>query len=139
MKKALFPGTFDPIHKGHLQIIKKATELFDFVIIAITNNQEKKSSSSIEKRYEYAKKALKNFKNIELIMNDELMTANLAKKLNIKWIIRSGRNNTDFNYELELAAGNKNINKDVETIMIFPNYEDIDFSSRLLKQRGEKW
>ncbi len=139
MKKALFPGSFDPIHKGHIEIIKKAIKLFDIVVVVVTNNEEKKSASPIKKRFNHAKSFLKEIENIEIITNSNMLTADLAKKMGIKWIIRSGRNNTDFNYELELAAGNKSLNQDVETVIIFPNYEDIDYSSRLIKQKGSKW
>lgn len=138
MSKSLFPGSFDPIHKGHLEIIKKAINLFDEVIVVVSINPEKKNSSPIEERFIKVKEFLKGINNVKVILNKNKMTAILAKEMDIKWIIRSGRNNTDFNYEIEIAAGNKGLNKNLETIMIFPNYEDVDYRSRLLKQKVDK-
>jgi pantetheine-phosphate adenylyltransferase len=66
------------------------------------------------------------------------MTWEIAKENKINWIIRSGRNNIDFNYELELAAGNNFFWKELETLLIIPDYKNIDFSSRLIKQKGNK-
>ncbi|MCR8613085.1 MAG: pantetheine-phosphate adenylyltransferase [Mycoplasma sp.] len=138
MKKAIFPGSFDPIHKGHIEIIKKATKLFDLVYVVVTFNNEKEHLSNIDGRLENVKNEIGHIKGIEIIKNSNLMTAELAKKLDTKFLIRSARNDIDFKYELELAAGNNHLNKELETILIIPDYSLIDYSSRLLKQQGEK-
>jgi pantetheine-phosphate adenylyltransferase len=134
MKKAIFPGSFDPMHKGHISIIEKASDLFDYVYVAITDNPEKANSKTLKKRHKAALLNFPNRKNIELIINPGELTASLATKLNCKYLIRSGRDDIDFKYELELAAANNSLNSQLETILIIPNYKNIDYKSRLIKQ-----
>ena len=137
-KKAMFVGSFDPFHQGHLKILNKALKLFDLIYVVVSYNNEKPTASSLQKRFELVKKKLQNFSNIEVLINQNELTADLAKKLDVQFLLRSARNNFDFQYELELAAGNNSINKDLETILIIPDYQDINYHSRLLKQKGLK-
>lgn len=132
MKTAIYPGSFDPLHKGHIKIIEKALKLFDKVIVLVSNNEDKNNDETLNKRFEETKNKLSSYQNLEVEMNKGL-TANWAKDKNIKFLIRSGRNNLDFKYELELAAVNKHINNELETIIIMPELEDIDYSSRLIR------
>lgn len=136
MKIAIYPGSFDPIHEGHISIIKKAIKLFDKVIVVVSNNLEKKNQTPIEIRYE---KIVKLNLGIEVIVNANHLTAEIAKKHGAKWIIRSGRDNIDFKYELEMASANNHLNNEIETILIIPNYENISYKSRLIKQGVKKW
>ena len=135
MKKAVFPGSFNPIHQGHIDIIKKASKLFDFLYIIITNNPEKINNKSLKERYDDAVKKIPKLANIKILINDGELTANFAQKLGCNYLIRSGRNNIDFKYELELAAANNSLNSNLETILIIPDYSKIDYKSRLLKQK----
>ena len=135
MKKAIFPGSFDPLHEGHLNIIEKSLKLFDHIVLIVSVNKEKSNSNNIVKRFNDVKKKLINNKNISVIINENNMISNIAKELKINYIIRSARNNKDFQYELELAAANKNINSELETILIIPDYKNIKFESRLEKQK----
>lgn len=134
MRKAIYPGSFDPLHDGHIAIIKKALKLFDVVYVVVTNNPEKQEQTGINERLEQVKSKLADFSNLIIEKNENQMTADFAKAKDIKFLIRSARNQTDFDYELELALGNKHLNKDIETIIIIPDELDIDFHSRLIKQ-----
>lgn len=138
MKIAIYPGSFDPIHEGHMHIIKKSLDLFDKVIILVSNNKEKANQTNIDDRFNKVKELTKDIKNIEVHKNVDKTTAHWAKDKGIKFLIRSGRNDIDFKYELELAAANNYLNKNLETILIMPDYEKINFESRLIKQGVEK-
>lgn len=134
MKKAIYPGSFDPIHKGHINIIKKASKLFDELLVVVSNNPEKKNQSDIKTRLNAVSKSLEGISNVKVISNNKLLTSELALSLDIKFLVRSGRNDIDFKYEIELAAANKHLNSELETIMFFPDLEDVDYSSTLLRQ-----
>jgi len=131
MKKAIYAGSFDPIHQGHIKVLKKALKLFDEVIVIIANNDFKKNQSNIDKRLVEVKQSIKkhNLRNVTCyILNDKYL-ATWAKENDINFLIRSARNNTDFKYELDLAKLNKEINKKFETILIIPDLKDIEYSS----------
>ena len=138
MTKAMFPGSFDPIHEGHLKIIKKSIKMFDEVFVVVTFNNEKENASDIQARYEAVKEKLIDFKNVTVLVNKGQMTADFAREHDITVLIRSARNDLDFQYELELAAGNHSINEELETVLVIPDYSDINYHSRLLRQRGNK-
>lgn len=133
MKIAIYPGSFDPIHEGHLKIVLKASELFDKLFVVVSNNAEKKAQTDMEDRFSKAKEAIK-ITNVEVIKNEDKLTVVLAKELNANWIVRSGRKDDDFQYELELAAANNHLNSNIETIMILPDLDSVDYESRLIKQ-----
>lgn len=134
-KYAIYPGSFDPWHKGHMEILKKALKIFDAIFIIVSINPDKSNQSDIEKRFSEVKEKVKHLSNVEVLINKNGFISDMAKELNVNFIIRSARNNTDFNYELELAAGNKTLNSDLETILIMPNYEDINYSSTLERHK----
>lgn len=134
MKKAIYPGSFDPLHNGHIAIIKKALKLFDVVYVVVSNNPEKSSQTDINKRFEATKNALKEFSNIVVEINNDRTTAEFARQRNVNFLIRSARDNQDFQYELELAAANKYLNNDLETVIIIPDQLDVDYRSKLIKQ-----
>ncbi|WP_029512930.1 pantetheine-phosphate adenylyltransferase [Mycoplasmopsis iners] len=132
MKKiGIYPGSFDPLHEGHLAIIKKALSLLDKLYVVVTYNPDKDNLSFINERFQKVSKALKNEDKIVVLLNKNKLTADLAKEIEAKFLIRSARNNLDYQYELELAAANKSLNSSLETILIFPNYKDINYSSTL--------
>lgn len=134
MKKAIYPGSFDPLHEGHKAIIKKALKLFDVVYVVVSNNPEKSSQTDINKRFETTKERLKEFSNVMVEINNNTTTAEFAKQREINFLIRSARDDQDFQYELELATANKYLNNDLETIIIIPDKLDVDYRSRLIKQ-----
>lgn len=132
---AIYPGSFDPFHEGHKQILKKAIALFEHVYVIVTNNPDKDNQSNIIDRYNFVSQQLQKFKNVTVLINENELTAVFAKKLKARYIIRSARNIKDFNYEIELAAGNKHLNNHLETILIMPNYKSIKYSSTLIRHK----
>ncbi len=131
MKKAIYVGSFDPIHNGHMKVLKKALCLFDEIIVIIANNDFKKKQGNLDERFEQVKRKVKEekLKNVSIYILEEKYLATWAKENNITYLVRSARNNTDFKYELDLAKLNKEINPDLETILIIPDSEDLEYSS----------
>ncbi|QSF13844.1 pantetheine-phosphate adenylyltransferase [Mycoplasma sp. Mirounga ES2805-ORL] len=134
-KTAIYPGSFDPIHEGHIAVIDKALNIFEKIYVIVSINPDKENLANIEKRYQYVKNKLAKYKQIEVLINKNELIGNLAKKLDVNLLIRSARNNTDYSYELELAAGNNAVNPDLETILIIPDYDMIEYSSTLLRHK----
>ena len=128
-RKAIFAGSFDPIHEGHLKVIEKSRKLFEKVYIVIANNDFKEGQSNIQSRLNNVLKEL-NQENVEVIfLEKDKYLGTLAKELGVNYLIRSARNNTDFSYELDMSKLNKEINNELETILIIPDYKDIEYSS----------
>lgn len=134
MKKAIYSGSFDPIHSGHLDIIKKASKFFKTVYVIVTNNINKKHKEDILTRCNYVKEFLIGIKNIQVITNKSKLTAVLAKELNVQYLIRGIRSDDDIKYELELADGNKLLNQELETIFLTSDVENRKISSSILKE-----
>lgn len=135
-KKAIFPGTFEVFHDGHISILKKAIKIFDCVTVVVSNN-ENKISSPILDRFENAKKIISKLKimNVEIIMNNGL-TTDIATKLNIHYIIRGVRNDFDLNYEQNLFYSYKKLNKNIEMIL-FISSPKLKLSSSTLIKKGK--
>ena len=133
MKIAIYPGSFDPITKGHLDIVSRACKLFDKVYVLVSVNIKKKYMFSVEERVEMIKHSFKNIENVEVVSCDSLVV-DFAKKVNAKYIIRGVRNHNDFYSEQELAYFNKKLNPDIETILLFPSIENMYVSSSIVKE-----
>ena len=138
MRTAIYPGTFDPITNGHIDVIKKSLKIVDRVVVATTDNINKEYFFSIEERISIIKESLfkdLNFskKKIIVIPFDNL-TINLCKKYNSSLIIRGLRAVSDFEYEFQLAGMNKKLNKDIETIFLMSDVENQIISSRFVKE-----
>ncbi|WP_033161390.1 pantetheine-phosphate adenylyltransferase [[Mycoplasma] collis] len=136
-KKALYAGSFAPFHEGHLSILKKALKIFDYVYLVITINPDKEIDFDFNERKKIAQTFIKNLKNVKIIVNSNDLTVNLAKKLNVNWLIRSARNQMDFDYELDLAVSNKLENHEIETILLVPDSENINKSSTLERHKNK--
>ncbi|AGM24765.1 pantetheine-phosphate adenylyltransferase [Spiroplasma chrysopicola] len=133
--KAMFPGSFDPIHDGHLNIIKKAIKLFPTLYVVVSNNLEKTVQTNINLRAEKVKAICAEISpNITVLINDTILTSSLAEQLGINYVIRGLRNNNDLKYELELSYAMKKLNPQLETIFLIADYGLNEISSTFLKQ-----
>tara|TARA_B100001057_G_scaffold291353_1_gene291348 strand:+ start:635 stop:1090 length:456 start_codon:yes stop_codon:yes gene_type:complete len=132
MKIAVFPGSFDPITLGHVDIIKRSLKLFDKIIIGIGENKDKKYMFSSAKRTEFVYETFQNEKNIVVIPYEGL-TVNFCKKNDAKFIIRGLRNPADFEFEKSIALTNRKINNDVETVFILTSKEYSFISSSIVR------
>jgi len=132
MKKALYPGTFDPITNGHLDLIERALALFDNLIIAVAENPQKKPLFSLAERKELLKKVLAGFQRIEII-GFEGLTAQLAKEKGVTAIVRGLRAVSDFEYEFQIALMNRRLAPQVETVFLMPSEKYTYLSSTVIK------
>jgi pantetheine-phosphate adenylyltransferase len=138
MKTAIYPGTFDPITHGHIDVIKKSLNIFDRVIVATTDNINKNYHFSIEDRLNIINNSLfkdlrLNKNNIKVISFDNL-TIDLCKKYNAGTIIRGLRAVSDFEYEFQLAGMNKKLNSKIETMFLMSDVENQIISSKFVKE-----
>ena len=138
MKTAIYPGTFDPITYGHIDVIKKSLHIFDRVIVATTDNVKKKYHFNIDERIEIINNSL--FKDLKLNKKKILviafnnLTIDLCKKYNANVIIRGLRAVSDFEYELQLAGMNKKLNSKIETMFLMSDLENQIISSKFVKE-----
>ena len=138
MKTAIYPGTFDPITYGHIDVIRKSLNIFDKLIVATTDNINKNYHFSIEDRLNIINNSLfkdlkLNKKKIKVIPFDSL-TINLCKKYKAETIIRGLRAVSDFEYEFQLAGMNKKLNSNIETIFLMSDVENQIISSKFVKE-----
>ena len=134
MKKiAIYPGSFDPITNGHIDLIKRAAKLFDEVIVAITQNANKSSFLSIDQRVNAAENSLKSVKNAKVLSFNSLLV-DFASEQNAQIIIRGLRAVSDFEYEFQLSGMNKRLNSEIETLFMTPSEEFANISSSLVRE-----
>ena len=139
MKKvAIYPGTFDPITYGHIDVIKKALKLFDNLVVAVSDGSNKNYLFNSEERIEIVKNALffdlkLDKKKIEIISFKSL-TTDLCKKHKSNIILRGLRAVSDFEYEFQLAGMNRKLNNDIETIFLMSDIDNQIISSRFVKE-----
>ena len=136
MKISIYPGSFDPITNGHIDIIERAAKLFDKLIVAVLNNSEKKPLFSVNERLEMIKDAIKDIKNVE-VDSFEGLTVDYCKKKNASIMIRGLRAVTDFEYELQLAHTNRELNNEVDTVFLLADMNYSYLSSSTVRQVSE--
>ncbi len=132
MKTAIYPGTFDPITNGHFDIIKRASTIFDRIVVAVANNRSKKSMFNLEVRVEMVKKAINSLNNVEVKEFDSLLVE-FAKRENSKIIIRGLRAVSDFEYELQMSYANQSLDSKIETIYLMPTLNNAFISSSIVR------
>ena len=138
---AIYPGTFDPITFGHVDVIKKGLRLFDKIIVAVSNVDNKNYLFDSNERIEIVNKALfsdlkLNRKKVQVIAFSSL-TTDLCKKYRSNFILRGLRAVSDFEYEFQLAGMNKKLDKSVETIFLMSDIENEIISSKFIKEIGK--
>ena len=133
MKIAVCPGSFDPITKGHLDIIERASTLFDKIIVVVLSNPTKTTLFTVEERTELVKKVLEQHPNIEVDSFDGLL-ADYVKKRGACAVVRGLRAVTDFEYEFQMALINKRMNPEFETMFLTTSAEYLYLSSSVIKQ-----
>ena len=137
-KNAIYPGTFDPITFGHIDVIKKALKIVDNVIVAISDGDNKNYLFDSEERIQIVKKAL--FSDLKLnkkrikIISFRSLTTDLCKKNNSNIILRGLRAVSDFEYEFQLAGMNRKLNNDIETLFLMSDVENQIISSKFVKE-----
>ena len=131
MKKAVFPGSFDPITIGHLDIVKRGIKIFDEIIIAIGDNTDKKYMFSKEKRVEFVESTFSTYDKIK-IKSYQGLTIDFCKKNNIKFMIRGLRNPADFEFEKSIALTNREMTG-IETIFFLTSPENSFISSSIVR------
>lgn len=130
---AIYPGTFDPITNGHIDIIRRASKLFSSLIVGVAENKLKKPFLTLNDRIELIKQVTSDFDNVSVIGFDCLLI-DFVKKQNAQVILRGLRAVSDFEYEFQLAGMNRNLSKDIETIFLTPAVDLMYISSSLVRE-----
>ncbi len=133
MKRAIYPGTFDPITNGHINILEKATNLFDEVILAVANVTGKNTLFSTEERLFLCKESVSHIDRVQVISFDGLVVE-FARKMQAVTMIRGLRAVSDFEYELQLALMNKSVYDAIDTIFLVPDSRYLYLSSSMVRQ-----
>lgn len=134
MTTALFPGSFDPITNGHLDVIKQASQIFDQVHVVVMTNTHKKYMFDDQQRLDLVQDSIKEFKNVDGLLAPETLTVNLARKFRVKTIIRGVRNSEDFLYEQQIAGMNKKLAPEISTVLFFTSPENSFVASSIIKE-----
>ena len=133
MIKAVYPGTFDPITKGHLDVINRVRKLFSEIIILVAHHNEKNPLFTIEERKKMIRESIRGKKNVRVDSYSGLLV-DYAKKKNIRVVIRGLRAISDFEYEFQMALMNRKLSPEVETIFLVPHESFTYLSSSLIKE-----
>ena len=131
-KRAIYPGTFDPVTNGHLDIIKRASELFDEVLVAVAKSSSKNPMFDLQTRQDLLKKSVEGFDNVSVEAFDTLLV-DFAKQRDIRIIIRGLRAVSDFEYELQMGYANASLWSKIETIYLMPSLKNAFISSSVVR------
>ena len=131
--KILYPGTFDPLTNGHLDLIERAAKLFDNVIVGVLENSKKNHTFTLQERIDQIKKSVSHLSDIQVISFNGL-TVDCAREFNADLILRGLRAMSDFEYELQISHTNRSLNKNIETIFLSTDTNFSFLSSSLVKE-----
>jgi pantetheine-phosphate adenylyltransferase len=132
IKRAIYPGTFDPITKGHLDIIRRACKIFDEIIVAVAQSKAKKPMFTHEARIEMVRASTAYHPKLKVVGFDNLLV-NLSDQLDANFIIRGLRAVSDFEYELQMGYANASLKKELETIYLMPSLDHAFISSSVVR------
>jgi pantetheine-phosphate adenylyltransferase len=132
-KIALFPGSFDPFTKGHLDVVNRSLKLFHKIIIAIGHNSKKNRYFDVLKTKSSIENYFQGNSHVEVLIYDEL-TAQIAKKKNAQYLIRGLRNTTDFEYENSISQINRHLNLDLETVFLITSPQFAHINSSIIRE-----
>jgi len=130
---ALYPGTFDPITNGHIDLVERATQMFDRVVVAIAENKRKNPLFSLEERIDLAKQVLADNPNVE-VMGFNTLLVDFAHEQQAKVLVRGLRAVADFEFEFQLASMNRHLAPDIESVYLMPSEQYSFISSSLVKE-----
>ena len=133
MTTAIYPGSFDPISLGHLNIVRRASKIFDRVIVCVMKNREKTPMFTIEERMDMVRRATARFENVEVATTDKLL-AEYAKQYDGAVIVKGLRAVSDFDYEFQIALVNKKMNPDLDTLFLTSSEKYTFLSSTVVKE-----
>ena len=133
MIRAVYPGTFDPITKGHADLVRRACGLFEKVVVAIAVNAGKQPVCTLQERQRLAELVLSDLKNVEVVSFDNLLVE-FVKQLNANVVIRGLRAVSDFEYEFQLAGMNRKLDPEIETLFLTPDEKYTFISSTLVRE-----
>jgi pantetheine-phosphate adenylyltransferase len=132
-RTAVYPGSFDPITYGHLDILYRGLKIFDKIIIAVAKNIEKNPLFTVEERMEMIRETLKGSENV-IVDSFEGLLVDYLRKINAKFVIRGLRAMSDFDYEFQMASVNRTLNPDIDTIFMMTSRDFFFISSRTVKE-----
>jgi pantetheine-phosphate adenylyltransferase len=132
MRVAIYPGTFDPITNGHMDVIERARKLFDKVLVAVALSEEKRPMFDVQARVEMARAALKGMEGVEVESFDGLLV-NFSKEKNIRVMIRGLRAVSDFEFELQMGYANASLWSEIETVYLMPSLKNAFISSSVVR------
>lgn len=133
MRIAVYPGSFDPITNGHLDILKRALNVFDKVIVLVANNPKKQTTFDVNERIKIIKNVTKDMKNVEVDSTEGLVVA-YAKKVGATALVRGLRAVTDFEYELQMATTNEFVDSSIDMVFFMTHLENTFISSSSVKE-----
>jgi len=133
MIKAVYPGTFDPLTRGHEDLVRRAATLFDKVVLAIADSKAKKPYFTLEERIAMAREVLADMKNVEVVGFSSLLTE-FVKKQGARVVLRGLRAVSDFEYEFQLAGMNRNLYPEMETVFLTPSEQHMFISATLVRE-----
>ena len=136
MKKVIYPGTFDPVTNGHLDIVSRACELFDEVVVTVARNPKKTSLFTVEERVEMLIESLKNHKNVVVDSFDGLIVDH-ARQVGAIGIIRGLRAISDFEYEFQMALMNRKLANEITTILLMPHARYTYLNSTIIRNLAQ--
>jgi pantetheine-phosphate adenylyltransferase len=133
MIKAVYPGTFDPLTRGHEDLVRRAALLFDTVVLAIADSKAKRPFFTLEERIAIAREVLGDMKNVEIVGFSSLLTE-FVKKQKARVVLRGLRAVSDFEYEFQLAGMNRNLYPEMETVFLTPSEQHMFISATLVRE-----